>query len=729
MVTGANPENTQIVRSACRMCHGVCQVLVHLRAGRVVKVTGDPDSPASRGYICPKGAASPELLYHPDRVTHPLRRRGKRGEGKWQRVSWDEALNEVAEVFSRIKSESGSQFVAIAQGTGRPYSDFTVRFANAFGTPNFVAPAHVCYAPRVFASGITLGQLPVTDVYGFGGESPACVIIWGCNLTESGAADGMCARLIEHALRTAKEIIVIDPRRTRSAKKATQWLQVRPGTDGALAMAMIHAIVAEGLIDTDFIHKFTVGYEQLVEHVRPFTPEWAASITGLTADAIRRAARTYASTSPACMLWGSATDASASNLQTARAQLILRALTGNIDRPGGDVLWVPPHGVRQKSPFMNPEQMGAHFLPPDKQRRAVTRDFALNAFLHPPSFWKSVVTGDPYRVRALWLIGTNPLLTQTQPLITECALRQHLEFTVVSDFFITPTAALADLILPAATWLETDDVANIHKIWCVLARKKVAQVGESRDDHEVTLELAKRLELDEAFPWQSHRAYLESLLSETGINFDQFCERGILAGEMTYYKYKQRGFATPSGKFEIYSSIAAQMGLEPLPTYREPQLSPVSSPQIAKQYPLILTTGARSNSFFHSEGRQIESLRRISPDPLVEIHPTTAETLGIQNGDWVWIETPEDRVRMRAKLFDGIACDVVSAQHAWWFPEEGSPEYGWKKSNVNLLLGDKSGCDPETGSECLRSSLCKLYPVEKSLDDRRNEALAVQGTA
>ena len=711
MATAANPENTQIVRSACRMCHGVCQVLVHLRGGRVVKVTGDPDSPASRGYICPKGAASPELLYHPDRVTHPLRRSGKRGEGKWQRVSWDEALNEVAETFSRIKSESGSEFVAIAQGTGRPYSDFTVRFANAFGTPNFVAPAHVCYAPRVFASGITLGQLPVTDVYGFGGESPACVIVWGCNLTESGAADGMCARLIEHALRTAKEIIVIDPRRTRSAKKATQWLQVRPGTDGALAMAMIHTIIAEGLIDADFIHNFTVGYERLVEHVRPFTPEWAASITGLTADAIRRAARTYASTSPACMLWGSATDASASNFQTARAQLILRALTGNIDRPGGDVLWVPPHGVRQKSPFMNPEQMGAHFLPPDKHRRAVTRDFALNAFLHPPSFWRSVVTGDPYRVRALWLIGSNPLLSQTQPLITECALRQHLEFTVVSDFFITPTAALADLILPAATWLETDDVANIHKIWCVLARKKVAQVGESRDDHEVILELAKRLGLNEAFPWQSHRAYLESLLSETGLNFDQFCERGILAGEMIYYKYKQRGFATPSGKFEIYSSIADQMGLEPLPTYREPQLSPVSSPQIAKQFPLILTTGARNNPFFHSEGRQLESLRRMNPDPLVEIHPATAEKLGIKTGDWVWIETPEDRVRMRAKLFDGIACDVVSAQHAWWFPEEDSPEYGWKQSNVNLLLGERAGYDPETGSECLRSSLCKIYPV------------------
>src|SRR5271165_7203722 len=396
MAIAASTENTEIVRSACRMCHGVCQVLVHVSGGRVVKVTGDPDSPASRGYICPKGAASPELLYHPDRVTHPLRRTGKRGEGKWQRISWDDALNEIEETFSRIKRESGPEYVAIGQGTGRPYTDFTLRFANAFGTPNFVAPAHLCYVPRVFASSITLGQLPITDVYGFGGKHPACVVIRGCNITESGAADGMCGRLIDHALRTAEEVIVIDPRRIKPAKKATHWLQLRPGTDGALALAMIHTIIAEGLLDRDFVCNFTVGYEQLVEHVRPFSPEWAAVITGLTADSIRNAARTYASTSPACMLWGSATDASASNFQTARAQLILRALTGNIDRPGGDVLWVPPEKVRQKSPFMNHEVLGEQFLPPGKAARAIDAGkYPMNPLVHPPSFWRSVVTGDP----------------------------------------------------------------------------------------------------------------------------------------------------------------------------------------------------------------------------------------------------------------------------------------------------------------------------------------------
>jgi anaerobic selenocysteine-containing dehydrogenase len=263
-------------------------------------------------------------------------------------------------------------------------------------------------------------------------------------------------------------------------------------------------------------------------------------------------------------------------------------------------------------------------------------------------------------------------------------------------------------VLPAATWLEQDDVANLHKIWCVLARKKVAQIGEVWDDREVMIQLAKRLDMGEAFPWANHRAYLDWLLEESGMSFEEFCEAGIVQGDMRYYKYKENGFPTPSGKFEIYSGISEAMGLAPLPVYREPTLSPVSAPELAREYPLVLTTGARAKVFFHGEGRQIPSLRRVNPDPLVEIHPGTADSLSIKERDWVWIETPKGRIRMRAKFNDGIAPDVVSAQHGWWFPEEAPPDYGWKRSNVNLLFGDENGYDPETGSESLRSTLCRI---------------------
>jgi anaerobic selenocysteine-containing dehydrogenase len=700
----------RVVRSSCRMCHGVCQVLVHLEGDRVVKVTGDPDSPISRGYICPKGAASPELLYHPDRLLYPMRRKGERGENRWERISWDDALDEMAARLGRIKDESGAEYFALLQGTGRPYTGHTTRFTLAFGSPNFTGVGHICYVPRWMASLSTLGQLPICDIYGFGGKYPACFVLWGCNITETGSSDGLCGGMVQRAINRAEKLIVVDPRRIKPAEKADHWLQLRPGTDGALALAMINVIIAEDLIDHEFVDNYTVGYDRLAEHVKPFTPDWAAVITGLQAEDIGSAARMYATTSPACILWGNAIDMSSCNAQTARSLLILKGLTGNIDRPGGNVLWVSPEGVKQGSPFMNPERIGFQFISADQMGKALDyRRFPLCPTIHPPTFWQSIVSGDPYRLRALWIMGSNPLLTMTQPLRVEKALRL-LEYIVVSDFFLTPTAQLADLVLPAATWLEQDDIANIHKIWCVLLRKKLVSLGEVRDDREVIFELANRLGLEEAFPWPDFRSYLEWILEDAGMNFDEACEKGILAGEMRYYKYREDGFSTPSGKFELYSSGLEALGVSPLPLYREPPLSPLASPQFADDYPFVLTTGSKIREFFHSEGRQISSLRSANPDPLLEIHPDSAAAIDIEDGDWVWVETPQDRIRMRASVTKRIAVGVVNAQHGWWFPEDDPPEHGWKKSNINLLLGT-ADFDPDTGSEPLRSALCRIYRV------------------
>jgi anaerobic selenocysteine-containing dehydrogenase len=705
------PKKTRIVRSACRGCHGVCQVLVYLEGNRVVKVTGDPDSPTSRGYLCPKGKAAPELLYHPDRLTYPLRRAGGRGENKWKRVSWDEALSEMVDKFTQIKRESGAEFVAIGQGTGRPHTEWTTRFANAFGTPNFIGPAHICYIPRVISSTLTVGRLPVCDIYGFGGKKPACILIWGCNITYSGAADGMCGGMLNRALKEARKVIVVDPRRIGPAETADHWLQLRPGTDGALALAMINTIITEDLVDHHFVDNYSIGFEKLVEHARHFTPEWAEPITRVKAANIRAAARTYATHSPACLQWGNGMDMSVCSFYTGRSLLILMGITGNIDRPGGNVLWVPPAKVKPKSILINRDHRGEQFLLPGQKKRMIgTGKFPFCPNTHTPSFWESAVTGQPYRVRGLWIVGSNPLVTATQGMKIERALKEHLEWTVVSDIFMTPTAQLADLVLPAATWLEQDDVVFFHKIWCVIARKKLAQFGEARDDRDVIFDLAHRLGLREAFPWRDSAQYLDWVLEETGLNFEQFCERGIIIGEMRYRKYETEGFKTPTGKFEISSSIMETMGLSSLPLFREPPLSPISTPELANEFPLILISGTKIRNFFHSELRQVESLRDGNLDPLVEIHPDTASSLGIGEGDWVWIESPLSRVKMKAKLFEGIAPDVVNAQHGWWFPEETPPEYGWKRSNVNLLYGDNN-FDPENGSEPLKSYLCKVYKV------------------
>jgi len=685
--------------------------LVYLEGNRVVKVTGDPDSPTSRGYLCPKGKAAPELLYHPDRLTYPLRRAGGRGENKWKRVSWDEALSEMADKFTQIKRESGAEFVAIGQGTGRPHTEWTTRFANAFGTPNFIGPAHICYIPRVISSTLTVGRLPVCDIYGFGGKKPACILIWGCNITYSGAADGMCGGMLNRALKEARKVIVVDPRRIGPAETADYWLQLRPGTDGALALAMINTIITEDLVDHHFVDNYSIGFEKLVEHARHFTPEWAEPITRVKAANIRAAARTYATNSPACLQWGNGMDMSVCSFHTGRSLLILMGITGNIDRPGGNVLWVPPAKVKPKSILINRDHRGEQFLLPGQKKRMIgTGKFPFCPNTHTPSFWESAVTGQPYRVRGLWIVGSNPLVTATQGMKIERALKEHLEWTVVSDIFMTPTAQLADLVLPAATWLEQDDVVFFHKIWCVIARKKLAQFGEARDDRDVIFDLAHRLGLHEAFPWRDSAQYLEWVLEETGLNFEQFCERSIIIGEMRYRKYETEGFKTPTGKFEISSSIMETMGLSSLPLFREPPLSPISTPELANEFPLILISGTKIRNFFHSELRQVESLRDGNIDPLVEIHPETASSLGIGEGDWVWIESPLSRVKMKAKLFEGIAPDVVNAQHGWWFPEETPPEYGWKRSNVNLLYGDNH-FDPENGSEPLKSYLCNVYKV------------------
>ena len=322
------------------MCHGGCGVLVHVVDGIIRKVTGDPDSPLNKGQLCPKGAAGIDIVYHPDRLTHPMKRVGARGEGRWARIGWDEAYDIIAEKLERIIAENGPESIAIGTGTGRHHCNFVPRFANALGTPNWCEPGHAqCFFPRVNVSHMTFGALPVCDYYG--DVKPACVLVWGHNPLNSGP-DGELPFHTRHLMNAGKtKYIVVDPRRTKIAEEAAVWCQVRPGTDDALALAMINVIIAEELYDRAFVEKWTHGFVQLSEHVRSFTPEWAEPITWVPADTIRAAARLFATTRPAAVEWGCAIEHTPNSMQTARAIAILPAITGNIDIPGGWVLGTP----------------------------------------------------------------------------------------------------------------------------------------------------------------------------------------------------------------------------------------------------------------------------------------------------------------------------------------------------------------------------------------------------
>uniref|UniRef100_B8DLQ6 Nitrate reductase n=1 Tax=Nitratidesulfovibrio vulgaris (strain DSM 19637 / Miyazaki F) TaxID=883 RepID=B8DLQ6_NITV9 len=707
----------RVVRTACRGCHGVCQVLVHLDdAGNPVRVTGDPDSPTSRGYICPKGAAGPQFVAHPDRVRRPLLRTGPRGAGQWKEIGWEAALTLMASTFDRVRSESGPEYIALCQGTGRPYTEFTGRFIHALGSPNFVSPGHNCFLPRVIASSITVGWMPVADVYGHGGAMPRCMLVFGCNAMEAGAADGTCGAMMRRALRGAEQVIVADPRRTSAARAATQHLQLRPGTECALALALLHVIIGEGLHDADFVARHCIGFAELAGHVRAFSPEWAAPVTRVPAQDIRAAARALATVKPASLLWGNGIDTSVNAFQTGRALLLLMAVTGNLDVPGGMVHWVPPPDIRCKSPLENKKVLGMHLLSPDRKARMIGAGrFPFGPGCHQPSFWQACVDGEPYRPRAVWLVGTNPMLTATRGDVVEAALRDHVEFSVVSDLFLTPTAQLADLVLPAAHWLEQDDVVYFHKLWCVLARRRLARgphSGEARDDRAVILDLAHRLGLDEAFPWPDWDAYLAWLLEPSGMDFRAFTEKGLVLGPMRYRKHETDGFPTPSGKVELVSSVMAGAGRPPLPVYVEPPLSPVSTPEVAAAYPFILMSGCKVLPFFHSEGRQIDTLRRLRPEPRVAVHPDALARLGLADGDAVRVVSPYGQAHFVAAADDGLPPDVVQADHGWWFPERPGPDHGWRESCANLLYGHEH-FDPDSGAEPLKCGLCRIERVEQ----------------
>lgn len=700
-----NPS--RVVRTSCRGCHGVCQVLVHLDAkGQPVKVTGDPESPTSLGYLCPKGAAGPEIVRHPDRILTPLRRSGPRGSGQWEPVSWEAALSEMAERFDRIRRESGPEQIALCQGTGRPYTEFTGRFIHALGSPNFVSPGHNCFLPRNISSALTVGWLPQADLHD--DVMPKALFILGNNLLETGAADGLCSSSVRRAIASAQEVIVADPRLTQTARRASRFLQLRPGTDCALLLAMLQVIVGEKLYDREFVERYCSGFEELRRHVEAFSPEWAAPVTGVPAAEIREAARAFALCKPACLLWGNGIDLSVSAFQTGRAALLLMAITGNLDVPGGMVRFLPPAGVRCKSPQVDKDVIGMQFLSAEQKSKMIGAGrFPFAPGCHQPTFWDACLGGDPYRPRAVWLVGTNPIVTATRGDVVEAALRDHLEFTVVSDLFLTPTAELADLVLPASHWLEQDDVVYFHKVWCILSRSKIVQTGQARDDRDVIFDLAHRLGLDEAFPWRTREDYLAWLLEPAGLTFEEFQERGILFGEMRYRKHETEGFPTPSGRVELLSSVMEKLGLPPLPVYTEPPLSPVSTPGVAGEYPFILMTGNKVLPFFHSEGRQIESLRRLHPDPLLDLHPQAAGKLGVGEGDPVSVVTPRGRARFIAHLDAGMRPDVVHAEHGWWFPERPGPDHSWRESCANLLFGHEN-YDCNCGAESLKASLCRV---------------------
>jgi len=644
-------------------------------------------------------------------VKYPLKRAGEKAGGKWERISWEQALGEIAERLTEIKEEYGPESIAALHGTGpRPSIASTRCLAAALGTPNVISTdLHICYAPSIVAETFTFGATIMME-RGPDYLSSKCIMVVGGNPVVSHPPRG--AEILEARQKNKARLIVVDPRRIPLAEQADLWLQIRPGTDVALGLGMINIVINEGLYDRDFVDKWCYGFDRLREHVRQYSPEKVAEITWIPSDKIREAARIYATTKPAVLHHRVAVEQNINSTQTNRAFAILIALTGNIDVKGGNLLPPVVGGTGSTASGQSPEM---------EERRIGSKEFPLISgreaplpFVHAALAAEAMLEGKPYPIKALYCSGGDPVVCM-QDIKKKWWAFKGLELCVVADFFMTPTAELADYVLPAATWLERDECCIGLNDRCISARQKVVEpLAECRDDRDIVIELVKRIPWADRkpLPWNDAGEWNESVAKGIGMTFEELKKKGYVLYPVKYKKYEETGFHTPTGKVELYSTVFEQHGHSPLPYFREPPESPVSTPELMEDYPLILIAGSRYKEYFHSEGRQISSLRKRLPYPEIEIHPDTADKANIMDGDWIWVETPQvpgERVKLRAKLTGGIDPRVVHTAYAWWFPEEPAPEHACFDSNISVVISDRPPREEVCGSVPVRGTLCRIY--------------------
>ena len=700
-------------KTACRGCHGGCMYLVTVENGRAVKVRPDPDGPLNQGRGCIKGMSILEQMYHKDRITTPRRRIGPRGSGRWEDITWDEAYTEIAARLTTLREDYGPESIALISGTGRHHLSQFWRFGNVLETPNATSSgALICLGPRKNAGDFTAGHFAGVDYYGE--TKPAGILVWGANPAISGA-DGELQFHMQDALRDGIPLIVIDPKPNVLTRAARLWLPLRPGTDGALALGLLNILISEELYDHDFVENYTYGFDALRERCAQWPLSRTAEVTCLPEEKILECAHLLAAIHPLSMEWGCAIEQSTNAFQTCRAIFMIPALLGNYDIPGGFV---------ESMEIAPTADLLLDRLSPEQVKKCISDGSPLcdgtatpKLFAHPYLTLDAMKTGKPYKIRGLISSANNTLISMADSRHSyECL--KALEYFVYLDFFMTPTAELADIVLPAALWPEVDSVFCMPEFGDVaaLCMQKTVQVGQCKPDEEFFLELSQRMGLD--YGAQSQEEILNDILRElgrrrpeyAGIDFRRFQELGYIAPKRTYYGYKARGFATETGKFELYSPRLERAGADPLPNWVEVPESPVSRPDLLADYPLILTTGSRTQPYFISNNRQIKSLRRQHPFPLVSMNAETGAAHGIADGDWVFIETPRGKITQKAKFLPDMPKNCVSCEMGWWYPEAGAPDYGWDESNANILTIGDGPYDPVGGAYQLRALLCRISP-------------------
>ena len=722
------PEE-RMIPTFCSLCGPSmgCGLNCYVKDGRLVRVEGMKESPINKGKLCLKAFASMQWLYSPQRLKYPLKRVGKKGEGKFERVTWDEALDLIADKLKEQKEKYGPESLAILSPQARSYKSYFIRFLTAHGSPNY-CHSGICAIQRAFGFAYTVAA-PMLGMAGANYEQADLIVVWGANPAYSGAPTGNLKRILDAKERGAK-LVVIKPEMQPDAAKADMWLPIRPGTDGALALAMLNVIINEHLYDAEFVSRWCYGFDKLIPHIQKYTPEWAEPITGLPAEQIKEIARLYGTARSACILAGNAFDQAVDSNNAIRAVAILIAISGNLDRPGGNT-------VPMESSMPMPKPVTLH--------QRYTQEFidklvgpemplCFQPFIEGTSsaYYKainSIITEEPYPIKTIIAPGTQPaVITRDSKRVIKAL--EKLEFFVVIDVMENSSMPWADVVIPVATMYESDHPFEASMAgtgnWIMARNRVIEPLGDYKSDYEFWLDLGVKMGYGEDFWHGSIEDCMNYQLENFGLTMDELRKypNGIMyePKPMVYEKYAKT-FSTrstrlskapylPQGKVAIYNTTFEENGFNPLPEWVEPPESPTGTPELLEKYPLVFFDTHTSEAYNHGWLRNVPLMREIQPEPWIHIHPDTARQRGINDSDWVIVESPHGWIKVKALYFPGIRPDTIMSLHGWWqgCSELGLPGYPLLDggANVNILYSS----DPDKAFDPVLTAMPKQTLVE-----------------
>lgn len=696
-------------KTCCGICNAYshCGIDAYVQDGRIIKAEGSVDNPHSQGKLCPRGAGIRQYVYNPERILRPLKRVGEKGEGKFEPISWEEAYGIIGEKLKGYRADFGPESVAFVAGFSKWFRPPLQRLASSFGSPNYITEGSCCQEAHKLAWWLVFGGIASPDIV-----NAQVVMIWSRNPFYSNMDNN---RSFYEQLEKGKPFIVVDPRKTSFTQKAAIHLQLKPGTDGALALGMTNVIIQEKLYDKEFVEHYVHGFEEFARLAAEYSPERVEQITGVPQELFIRAARLYAGAKPAALLTSASPVVHHVNgVQNYRAVISLVALTGNYDIEGGNR--VIPSGYLMVTGFTpsNEKKYLGHFTfdaPAIGHREfPVWADFIpeqAQGMLLP----KYIHEEKPYPIKAVVGFGMNHMMWPDSSYMLS-ALKK-LDFFVSVDLFMTETCRYADLVLPACTSLERSDVKIFADGYVQCFPPAIEPLGESRQDIQIIFDLAKALDLDDPHLRMSYEEYMNFILEPTGLTVAEIqANGGIMRPHHTLPPYRERkyrdhGFPTPTGKVELASTVveryAAEYGYDVVPQYR-------SFDEIYPQYadreawPLMINTGARRPQYMHTRTYRMRWIRDLEPNDLLDIHPEDAEKLDLQSGDRVRITTPSGSIEATANVTATVFPGVVHMYH------------GNEKANTSYLMGHDY-LDPISGYPGYKNFPCRVEKLQKGGED------------